>query len=989
LYNLNCVIAPPRVLGMRHLRLAGTVSALSLALALNPATVRAANYIASNQAELFNAIALANADGDANSTITLTGNVALTTPSLLPAITKSLTIDTGSFMLSGNGDAVFDTADGQTLTINGATTAGGLVKEGSGTTILSGVEGDQGRTVEVTSGLLQIDGESQITAGLDSFSAPVRVSGGTLLINGAGTTFTVTPGAAASNIGGTAGAHMIIAGGAQFVTPGGFILSNTATESSSLSVSGPGSLFDGTSLSVLQGQSDIAITAGGAIRSSAVGIGGLSSGLYNNGTGTVVVSGAGSAWNNTGAFRFFNGSMDIVAGGSVASSTMHIAAAVNSGAMTANLRVDGTGSQLVTTGTAANAFQIGGGNTSGARSGSLSISNGGSVSVADGSGTINLAQVANARGTINVGGAEGEEATGAGTLAAGLIQFGAGVGAINFNHTDANYRFDTALASGAGMSTINHIGSGKTILTADQPAFTGQSNVRAGILEVNGVLGGSMDVFSGRLQGRGTVGETINHAGGMIAPGNSIGTLTVAGNYISNGGGLEIETVLGGDGSPSDLLVITGDSILGITPTQVGVINLGGAGAPTVEGIKIVDVGGASDPGAFSLNGDYVFEGEQTVVGGAYAYRLYQNGVSTPTDGDWYLRSALLPVPPVVPPVTPPAPPTPLYQAGVPLYESYANVLQSFNALGTLQQRVGNRSWSGNGVAESGEAANSIIQGNGFWGRIEAAHGNFNPSTSTTGAKYDVDLWKLQAGVDGWLYDGEAGRLIGGISGHFGTMSSDVRSIFGDGSISSTGYGLGGTVTWYADNGFYLDGQAQVSWYDSDLSSSTAHIGLTSGNNGVGYGLSVEGGQRIGLGPNWSLTPQVQLAYSEVNFDDFTDAFGASVSLNRGGSLKGRLGLSADYQNEWRDRSGQVSRAHVYGIANLYYDFLDGSQTEVAGVKFSSENDPLWGGVGIGGSYNWSDDKYSLFGEASVDTSLENFGDSYAMRGNAGLRVKF
>src|SRR3546814_1635255 len=84
-------------------------------------------------------------------------------------------------------------------------------------------------------------------------------------------------------------------------------------------------------------------------------------------------------------------------------------------------------------------------------------------------------------------------------------------------------------------------------------------------------------------------------------------------------------------------------------------------------------------------------------------------------------------------------------------------------------------------------------------------HANFEPKTSTSGAQYDVDIWKLQAGVDGSLYDGEAGRLIGGISGHYGTISSDIASRFGDGSISSTGHGLGGTLTWYANNGFYLD----------------------------------------------------------------------------------------------------------------------------------------------------------------------------------------
>jgi len=51
--------------------------------------------------------------------------------------------------------------------------------------------------------------------------------------------------------------------------------------------------------------------------------------------------------------------------------------------------------------------------------------------------------------------------------------------------------------------------------------------------------------------------------------------------------------------------------------------------------------------------------------------------------------------------------------------------------------------------------------------------------------------------------------------------------------------GVGGTLTWYANNGFYLDGQAQVTWFDSDLSSSTAGLLLADGNDGVGYALSL------------------------------------------------------------------------------------------------------------------------------------------------------
>lgn len=78
-----------------------------------------------------------------------------------------------------------------------------------------------------------------------------------------------------------------------------------------------------------------------------------------------------------------------------------------------------------------------------------------------------------------------------------------------------------------------------------------------------------------------------------------------------------------------------------------------------------------------------------------------------------------------------------------------------------------------------------------------------------------------------------------------------------------------------------------------------------------------------------------QLAYSSVRFDRFTDAYGAAVSLNDADSLTGRLGISADYDSDWKDATGRISRAKFYGIANLYYDFLDGSKVDVSGVRVS------------------------------------------------------
>lgn len=491
--------------------------------------------------------------------------------------------------------------------------------------------------------------------------------------------------------------------------------------------------------------------------------------------------------------------------------------------------------------------------------------------------------------------------------------------------------------------------------------------------------------FSGDATNAGTITTADDAAGDL---------LLIGGNYVGNGGQILFDVVLGDDTSKTDMAVINGNTS---GTTNVGVNNVGGTGAATNEGIRIIEVNGASN-GSFSLIGDYSVGGKPAVVGGAYAYQLYKGGTSTPNDGNWYLRSELKPV--SGPSTTPTVP---LYQAGVPSYEAYPQALLGLNGVPTLQQRVGNRFWAGNGnkVVVQGadpvgtspyaapEEASVAIEGNGVWGRIEGAHNSIEPRFSTSATDYDQNIFKIQAGIDGLLSETEQGKLIGGITVHYAHGKTEASSIYGDGEISSDGYGLGGTLTWYGENGFYLDGQGQVTWYMSDLSSALARTSLTDDNDGFGYTLSLEGGKRIAIDPAWSVTPQAQLVYSNVDFDAFTDAFGARVSLDRGESLQGRLGLALDHENSWQNDNGTLNRTHVYGIANLYYEFLEGTRVDVSGTSFASRNDRVWGGVGVGGTYNWDDDKYSIYGEGLVNTSLNNFGDSYSVKGQAGFRMKW
>ena len=514
----------------------------------------------------------------------------------------------------------------------------------------------------------------------------------------------------------------------------------------------------------------------------------------------------------------------------------------------------------------------------------------------------------------------------------------------------------------SGGGSLTKSGEGTVVLTADNSGYTGATSVAAGTLAVSGILGGDISIGeAGRLAGTGSVGSTINN--GTIAPGldGAFGSLTINGDYVGNNGRVEIAAALGDDSSATSRLIVNGETS---GRSYLDVINRDGLGGQTVEGIKIIEVNEPSD-GEFILNGDYIFNGDDAVIAGAYGYRLYQGGVSTPTDGDWYLRSALL--------NEPDEPESPLYQPGVPVYEAYGSNLQALNGLPTLQQRIGNRSW----------AAGRGPQGNGIWGRMEATRNRANAKASTSSSDQNIVDWKLQVGTDSVLAKTDKGeRLVAGLTAHYSDADSHVRSIFGNGSIKTVGYGVGATLTWYGLNGFYVDGQAQFSRYNSDLKSDVLGD-LIQSNDGSGESFSIEIGKRSVIGTKLSITPQIQTVYSNVRFDNFTDPSGAIVSDKEGDSLKSRWGIALDHQSEWDN-----ARSHLYGLVNLNYEWLGGTSAHISGTPVDYTTDRLWSEVGVGGSINWRGG-VTLYTEVSGSSPFKDLGDSYTIKANAGVRIAF
>lgn len=142
--------------------------------------------------------------------------------------------------------------------------------------------------------------------------------------------------------------------------------------------------------------------------------------------------------------------------------------------------------------------------------------------------------------------------------------------------SDSDAVFDGTL-TGAG-STLEKQGSGQLRLNGDASGLTGPASVYEGRLSINGSYGGSVTVYDGgRLGGTGTILGGVDVAeGGMLDPGNSIGTLTLGSLTLQPGSVLRIEADSNGN---TDAIVATGDiTIDGATLLLVPIDGTLGAG---------------------------------------------------------------------------------------------------------------------------------------------------------------------------------------------------------------------------------------------------------------------------------------------------------------------------------------------------------------------------------------------------------------------------
>jgi autotransporter family porin len=569
--------------------------------------------------------------------------------------------------------------------------------------------------------------------------------------------------------------------------------------------------------------------------------------------------------------------------------------------------------------------------------------------------------------------------------------------------TDGNWDLANSIT---GSGDLNKEGSGHLTLNQEAAQYTGVTNVNAGVLQLGRegndvtLASSTVNVAEGaQLGGFGGTAGDVNNAGILqVAPmATSSQTFTVAknltnsgtinvsqpgsdtvgnvlhvqGDYIGNGGTLNLNTKLGGDDSPTDKLVVDGNTS---GTTAVAVTNVGGSGAETLNGIEVVSVGGDS-------SGEFTKKGR--IIAGAYDYDLVKKG------SNWYLtNSSETPVDPADGDggdVTPDdGDTTPTDDHIRPEGKAYASNMRAANTLFnmTLHDRLGETHY----VDAMGKD-----QVTSLWLRQVGGH---NRSTDQGGYnKTQANRYVAQLGGDiaQWSSDG-ADRFHLGIMGGYANQHSNTRNSYNrysaDGSVD--GYSVGLYGTWFQDSaektGAYVDTWMLYNWFDNTVSSKD---GGSSSYDSKGITASVETGYTWKVGErsereSYYVQPQAQITWMGVKSDSLTESNGTRVEFDGDGNIQTRLGVRAFIKGNSELDNGKGRTFEPFVEANWIHnthDFsakLDGVRVREAGTRNIGELK-----VGVEAKLN---NRVNLWGNVGQQIGDKGYSDTQAM---LGLKVNF
>ncbi|HGK4807210.1 TPA: autotransporter-associated beta strand repeat-containing protein, partial [Salmonella enterica subsp. enterica serovar Havana] len=587
-----------------------------------------------------------------------------------------------------------------------------------------------------------------------------------------------------------------------------------------------------------------------------------------------------------------------------------------------------------------------------------------------------------------------------------LIKRGAGTLTLGAQNT---YSGDTDVQEGAlwlaETATIGSAGSAQAVNIAANAAFGGHNATVNGHVNNLGSLY-FVDTFT-------VNGDVVNSSAMISGSDQPNNTLTIAGNYTGNDGHLYLNTQLGDDSSPTDKLIVTGDTA---GSTTLHITNVNGLGAQTVNGIEVIEVGGQSD-GDFTL-----YKGHVDI--NAWTYTLKQDG------GDWYLRSESDDVPDdggevtppddggditppddggevtppddggevtppddggeVTPPdddgeVTPPddggditppddggditppdggdvTPVAPQYRADIGVYLGNQWMARNLQ-MQTLYDREGSQYRSADGSIwmrfKAGKAESQAVNGN---------------------VDIDSDYSQFQLGGDILTWSDGAQSVTVGLMGSYINASTDSTGNRGaDGSQFSAngsvdGYNLGLYATWFADaqshRGAYID-----SWYQyGAYNNSVDNDGLSASRyDSAAHAVSLETGYRYDIALSnrntVSLTPQAQVTWQRYSADTVIDDGGTRISGQNDDSWTTRLGMRVD--GKLYKESGRIQ---PFMEVNWLHA-SDNASATFGDTKVSQDlpNDRVEVKVGIQANVS---ERLSVYAQAAGQKGKNDYGDA-------------
>ena len=251
---------------------------------------------------------------------------------------------------------------------------------------------------------------------------------------------------------------------------------------------------------------------------------------------------------------------------------------------------------------------FGGGGGGGSGSGGFGGGNGSAFGGGGGAGFGGAVFVREGGSVTIQGGSFSGGVTQGGSGSSGASSGSAAGSGIFLNHVTANFNIadgesmtiDDAIGGNSGGS-IGKQGTGTLVLNGAN-TFTGNSDIDAGLLVVNGSMAGAITVWDdAALGGTGTL-ENLVEVYGRLAPGNSIGTLNFDHSlYLNHGSVTEIEIQPSANpvaGTDNDLIVVNQDALI-----FGGSVDVKAAPGSYVDGARYT-----------FLTADFIFGGYDTIT---------------------------------------------------------------------------------------------------------------------------------------------------------------------------------------------------------------------------------------------------------------------------------------------------------------------------------------------------------------------------------------